>query len=283
MRALVLSGGGAKGAYQVGALYHILGHETYDLLCGISVGALNSGFLSQYDNLKLGAWHLNKMWRETNNRKVRKFWPGWFAAALWKPSLYNSTPLQKMVKKHISPDKMVRELIVGAVSIPEGEYQIWTDQDKDIIEGILASSAFPAMLNPIKTRGRLWLDGGLHRVTPIKDAIDAGATEIDVIMTSPHEDNREISPCASAIDLAIASMDILLDEAIDKDLKLAHLYNKLAQLKATTKRHVPIRVLRPSKQLGAPLQFKPDKIKQEIQLGFEDAKKEGFRPLRLMI
>ncbi len=50
MRALVLSGGGAKGAYEVGALkYLLLDKETqYDIICGVSVGALNASFLSMY-------------------------------------------------------------------------------------------------------------------------------------------------------------------------------------------------------------------------------------------
>ena len=48
MRALVLSGGGALGAYEAGAIaaYHSRG-EIFDLICGTSIGALNGSFVAQ--------------------------------------------------------------------------------------------------------------------------------------------------------------------------------------------------------------------------------------------
>ncbi|NIX59163.1 MAG: hypothetical protein GWN14_25405, partial [candidate division Zixibacteria bacterium] len=125
------------------------------------------------------------MWLNTKNRKVYKSWFGWLAAALWKPSLYNSEPLKELVYDNIFPEQIFKKLRVGAVSIPDGKYKVWTEEDPDILEGILASSAFPGMLTPIQARGKTWLDGGLRRVTPIKDAIEEGATDIDVIMTAP--------------------------------------------------------------------------------------------------
>ena len=52
-RALVLSGGGVKGAFQVGALMHSMGDlgRDYDIVCGVSVGALNAAGLC---NVKRG-------------------------------------------------------------------------------------------------------------------------------------------------------------------------------------------------------------------------------------
>jgi predicted acylesterase/phospholipase RssA len=48
MKALVLSGGGALGAYEAGAIaaYHSRG-ETFELICGTSIGALNGSFVAQ--------------------------------------------------------------------------------------------------------------------------------------------------------------------------------------------------------------------------------------------
>lgn len=50
MRALVLSGGAVHGAYQMGAIKYLvedLGLE-YDFFAGVSVGALNSAYMSLY-------------------------------------------------------------------------------------------------------------------------------------------------------------------------------------------------------------------------------------------
>jgi len=48
-RALVLSGGGAKGAFEVGALWHLIKHRKCDFqdISGVSVGALNGAILAQ--------------------------------------------------------------------------------------------------------------------------------------------------------------------------------------------------------------------------------------------
>jgi len=48
MKALVLSGGGSAGAFQVGVLRYLVDNENveYDIHTGISVGALNSALLA---------------------------------------------------------------------------------------------------------------------------------------------------------------------------------------------------------------------------------------------
>ena len=51
-RALVLSGGGCKGAFEVGAIEYLLKKESLDfhIFTGTSVGALNAAFLGQARN-----------------------------------------------------------------------------------------------------------------------------------------------------------------------------------------------------------------------------------------
>src|SRR3954451_19434435 len=48
-RALVLSGGGLKGAFQAGATYHLIVHRACDFneIAGVSVGSLNAVILAQ--------------------------------------------------------------------------------------------------------------------------------------------------------------------------------------------------------------------------------------------
>ncbi|HEV8020297.1 MAG TPA: patatin-like phospholipase family protein [Candidatus Lustribacter sp.] len=54
MKALVLSGGGALGAYEAGAISVLCRHAEYDLVCGTSIGALNAAFVAQkrFDDLQ---------------------------------------------------------------------------------------------------------------------------------------------------------------------------------------------------------------------------------------
>jgi predicted acylesterase/phospholipase RssA len=46
MKALVLSGGGAHGAYEAGVAQALLAHERYDVICGVSIGAINAALIA---------------------------------------------------------------------------------------------------------------------------------------------------------------------------------------------------------------------------------------------
>jgi predicted acylesterase/phospholipase RssA len=46
MKALVLSGGGSHGAYEAGVVKALLERESYDLICGVSIGAINGAFIA---------------------------------------------------------------------------------------------------------------------------------------------------------------------------------------------------------------------------------------------
>jgi len=62
---LVLSGGGAKGAYQVGVLKALneLGVQV-DMLAGASIGALNGALIAAADNQMQASQHLETLWLE---------------------------------------------------------------------------------------------------------------------------------------------------------------------------------------------------------------------------
>jgi len=58
MKALVLSGGGAHGAYEAGAAKALLEREHYDLICGVSIGAINAALIAAgIDDALERFWH----------------------------------------------------------------------------------------------------------------------------------------------------------------------------------------------------------------------------------
>lgn len=80
--ALILSGGGARGAYEVGVLSYVLDHfarvrgaaPRIDLLCGTSVGAINACFLAAHlEDPTLGIRRLAQLWTEMNLDDVLGF------------------------------------------------------------------------------------------------------------------------------------------------------------------------------------------------------------------
>lgn len=59
MKALVLSGGGAHGAYEAGVASALLQREQYDVICGVSIGAINAALIAAgtVDNALERFWH----------------------------------------------------------------------------------------------------------------------------------------------------------------------------------------------------------------------------------
>lgn len=288
MKALVLSGGGAKGAFQVGALRHLLleEDERYDILAGISVGALNSSFLSMYRSSQNTESYiaLSNIWSEVNNRRIWKRWYGgllWMLPSLWKPSVYNSQPLIDLVDSTLNVDAVKssgRKLRIGAVSLQTGKTRYFSEHSSDIKNAVLASSSFPGFFKPIEFLGQEWTDGGARDITPIGVAIDSGADEIDCIITSPENETSLVpfkkgSPVVP--DQAIRIVDIMSEEILANDLKYAEATNCLvASGKAPRKRHVKIRVIRPIKRLtDNPLDFNPTSIKNMTEIGYHAARK----------
>src|SRR3982074_2223998 len=48
VRALILGGGGARGAYEAGVVAALTERETFDIVCGTSIGAINGMFVAQH-------------------------------------------------------------------------------------------------------------------------------------------------------------------------------------------------------------------------------------------
>jgi len=74
--ALVLQGGGARGAYHVGVIRAIAeiagpGHSPFQIVCGASVGAINAAAVAvAATDFQAGAAHLEELWRGLDSRSI---------------------------------------------------------------------------------------------------------------------------------------------------------------------------------------------------------------------
>lgn len=284
MRALVLSGGGSKGAFQVGALEHMLGELElqYDIFTGISVGALNTSFLSQFKTgeEKESIKGLVDVWNTVNDRRIfklnhrrmprRLFKRETFSmirSALGKLSFYDSTPLEELVAEVLDPERAStsgKRLAVGGVSLTDGEIRFWREDSPDIVKAVAASAAYPVFFRPVEIEGTLWTDGGIRHTTPIEKAISMGATEIDVILTGPRSANHTWN-VDNTVQHLLAVIGILLDEVWDTDMIIGALIAE--------QEDIPVRLLFPTQGLGTDgLDFSPDSIKLNRELGYQEAK-----------
>jgi NTE family protein len=278
MKALVLSGGGSHGAYQVGALRLLLGRLStrYDIITGISVGALNGAFLAQYAQgeeyeAQVG---LETLWLGLTTESIYKNWWLPYVAALWKTSVFDSAPLANIVKTRLNVARVKasgKQLRIGAVGLSTGTYRVFDQNYASLQEAVIASSAFPVMFTPASLEGQLWSDGGLANITPLGEAIDAGATDIDILQCSPIYDGTNFS--GKTLQVAERALGLMCDAITDNDLKLCEVYNQLvATGTATDRRHINYRLIRPEPGLSpSSLDFSQAAIRLMMTQGFTDA------------
>jgi NTE family protein len=132
---LILAGGGARAAYQVGvlkAVSELLGaprENPFPILCGTSAGAINAAALAiRADDFAAGVRHLVEVWEGFRcNHVYRSDWPGiirtgnrWLTALMLlnrvNPiSLLDNTPLKELVHRTLEFERIQANIDAGAL------------------------------------------------------------------------------------------------------------------------------------------------------------------------
>lgn len=285
MKGFAASGGGSKGQWHVGVLQRLLAEERtcYDAYAGVSVGALVCAYLAQYPAgyEREAAIGLHGLFSPIRTRDIYRRWKLFGKLhGLWKPSLFNSTPLERLVEDCLDP-KAVREsgkeLRVGAYDLERGEYVVYTQNHIPLSAAVLASASYPVAFKPVKVHDRWHSDGGIRTITPIKTLIDMGCTEIDVSICHHLKPSMKFDRSPEALDVALRALDGMGDEILMKDLQIAHLYNELCGSRPVPgKRVIRLRVFSPDEPLNIDsLHFDPAEA-AELQLkGYNLARKRS--------
>lgn len=186
--AFALGGGGARGAFQVGALraFHEAGIRP-DLLVGSSIGAVNAAALALWGFDDTGLFGLELAWQKVAASDVLDLNLSRLAVqALTGRLNYSSGKRAEefLVATGITPDLTFggltgpRLALVGA-DLDAGRTVIYgLDPDDSILEAVMASMAIPPWFAPTEEDGHLIMDGGALSNLPIEPALSLGATEI---------------------------------------------------------------------------------------------------------
>ncbi len=179
--AVVLSGGGARGAFQAGALVELLGYfektgKRINILSGTSVGALNGMSVAQAADLRGAALDIEQQWKHLTNPDVYKI-RGWEIFGLilkfattrmdrWPlvsgtDSLFDNTPLyDKYIKGYFRHDlvkarRTVDEFYVSLSSLNTGAAYVRSITDEPdtnkAMEYIMASTITTVAYSPVRT------------------------------------------------------------------------------------------------------------------------------------
>lgn len=273
-RALVLSGGGAKGAFELGALDCLLKEKklNFDIICGTSVGALNGTLVAQddFDSLK-NLWFSIK-----KNSDIYTWKPFWFLRLPWIKGFFNFSPLKKLINKYCCPDKILKvgkKLRVGVVSLQKNEVFYIPEDHPSLKEMVFASACMPFFADPIEL-GYQFVDGGVIDVTPLKPAIELGATEIYVILASPMKKSLEDKKFKNIVDISLRSFEIMMTELYRNDVLHALEINSVIKTFGTYNnyRYIPIHIIEPDYSVSGTLEFNPEKIRRAYDHGYQKAK-----------
>ncbi len=206
-RVLVLQGGGALGAYQVG-VYQALDEAGIapDWIIGTSIGAINAALIAGNEpGERLAA--MREFWRriETDG-DLATFMPAWFAAAtrtvaamaggvphFFRPNplaafgphmpmgaehagYYSTDPLRETLNDLVDWDQVNTggiRLTVGVSKVTTSEMVYFDSRDMQLdLRHIMASGALPPAFPAVRIDGELYWDGGILSNTPVEAVFD---------------------------------------------------------------------------------------------------------------
>ncbi len=254
-RALVISGGGSKGAFAGGIAKFLVEDKkhNYDIILGTSTGSLMVihlalGKLTElyklYSNIKqrsifsnnpffvkkihgvqvVGVRHINTIWNFINRRKT----------------FGESKNLRKFIKRNITKKDFLKvknsdkEVIVTVSNLTTNqvEYKSINDYDyDDYCDWIWGSCNYVPFMSLLKKNNNEYADGGFGCLVPIAHAIDNGATEIDVIILETEVENLSRLPSTSPFSLLSTVMEFMLDQVERQNVSIGKLKAKQNNVK----------------------------------------------------
>ncbi|HAS19410.1 MAG TPA: patatin [Flavobacteriaceae bacterium] len=206
MRALVISGGGSKGAFAGGIAQYLLEEEkrSYDLFLGTSTGSLLISHLALnkiaeikeiYTNVDQSSIFNINPFLIVNRKGVERIkinhlnvLKNFIRGSKTFGASYN---LRKLIEDQISyPDfkilqKSQKEVLVCVSNITTNsvEYKKLKDCSYvDFLDWIWISCNYVPFMSLVTKNGCEYADGGLGCVIPIEKAITLGATHVDAIL-----------------------------------------------------------------------------------------------------
>ncbi|HEY7436619.1 MAG TPA: patatin-like phospholipase family protein [Methylomirabilota bacterium] len=268
---LVLSGGGAKGAYEAGVAAVFVEHGLpIRLVAGSSAGALNAAMIAdgRVDRLET-------LWRGLSRDRVYALrapvlfaglLPGWLTLlALDRAgSLFDPQPLRELLDAALDLERVRASpvgLLVVTSDLARREPRLFDNQTVTR-EALMAAAAVPGAFPAVDVHGTLLVDGGLTGRAPVLEALAAApGVERAVVVMSYAPDERGTPP---------TTMRRALEEAFE--MGMIHQIRRDVELARLKFPGVELHLLQPSAPLALrPLDFEPAGIARALERGRADA------------
>lgn len=288
MRALVISGGGSKGAYAGGVAQYLMQEQgrEYDLFLGTSTGSLLIPQLAlgnidkvyeMYTNVKQSSiFNVNPfVVRKKGNREYVSI--NFLASLLQfikrKRTFGESKNLRWTIRRNFSEAEFelarstVKNVIVTVSNLTKNKTEFKAINDftyHDFCDWIWISCNYVPFMSLVTKDGCEYADGGFGCMVPIREAIRRGATEVDAIILESEnmEHNKVLGK--NPFSLMVSLFSFMLDQVEGHDT----LVGKLAAIN----KNIPLNLYyTPSKLTENSLVFNKKLMKSWWKQGFDYA------------
>jgi NTE family protein len=197
LTALVLQGGGALGAYELGAARRLYKDEDFapDLIAGVSIGAITAVLLARPAQGLKPLEALEAFWQKITvsgfflppplrpyasalgnpNFFVPRY--DYYALPVWT-NIYDTAPLRETLSqlvdlKALADPEAKPGLLVSATDVEAGEIEYFFSQDHGLsLDHIIASGSLPPSFPMTLIGEKYYWDGGLFDNTPLGAVLD---------------------------------------------------------------------------------------------------------------
>lgn len=244
MKALVISGGGSKGAFAGGVAQYLIEElkRDYQLYIGTSTGSLLASHLALQKIEKIKGVYTNvttdsifnvcpfvvKQKHGSQNIAINHL-TVLFNLLRGSKTFGESHNLKNLIKntltkeefltlKHATKDVVVT---VSNLSLNQVEYKSLKDFDYEAFcEWIWISCNYTPFMTLVKKDGCEYADGGLGNMVPIEEAINRGATEVDAIILQTETNQFNRLPSRNPFALLTNMFSFMLDRIESQNIRI---------------------------------------------------------------
>lgn len=259
--ALVLQGGGALGAYELGAARALYADKDFapDVIAGVSIGAVTAALLARPAQGLRPLEALEAFWQKVTvpapfvpppfrqyasllgNRDFFTLrqdyfnWPNW-------TYLYETAPLRETLRQLVDLDALADgsaapQLLVSAIDLKEGQIKYFYSGDPGhrlTLDHIMASGSVPPAFPRTVVDNRSYWDGGLFDNTPLGAVIDRldRSQEVDRVIYVVNLFQNKAPIPVNLLEVIGRMKNLQFANKTYEDVKLLRRFNEVAELTA---------------------------------------------------
>lgn len=244
MKALVISGGGSKGAFAGGVAQFLIQElkRDYQLFIGTSTGSLLVSHLA-LNNIE----KIKSVYTSVNNDSIFNVCPfvikqkhGTQNIAInhinvllnilrGSKTFGESHHLKNLIKQTLTEEEFLHlkqsskevVLTVSNLSLNQVEYKSILDFNyEEFCDWIWISCNYTPFMTLVKKNGCEYADGGLGNMIPIEEAINRGAKEVDAIILQTEVNQLNRMPSRNPFSLLTSMFSFMLDRIESQNIKI---------------------------------------------------------------